>query len=96
MNKIDLEGRRAAVTGGAHGVFLENHAQRRYRDVRVAANHIAQSWDIAATCLEKRSASNLSMRTVVAQYAPWVPMVPKLSRSQASPRPSSPIPYHTP
>lgn len=34
---------------GAHGIFLENAAQRRYRDARAAANHIAQNWDRAAS-----------------------------------------------
>ncbi len=34
---------------GAHGIFSENAAQRKFRDVRVVANHIATNWDVAGT-----------------------------------------------
>lgn len=34
---------------GSHGIFEDNAAQRRYRDVRAAANHIAVSWDLSGT-----------------------------------------------
>ncbi len=34
---------------GSHGIFEENAAQRRYRDVRAAGNHIVLSWDLAGT-----------------------------------------------
>ena len=34
---------------GAHGIFSDNVAQRKFRDVRAAANHIAVNWDIAGT-----------------------------------------------
>jgi len=33
------------------------------------------SWDMAATSVTKCALLNVSMRAVVAQYAPWVPMV---------------------
>ena len=35
--------------GGAHGIFLSNAGQRRYRDVRASANHLAVSWDLAGS-----------------------------------------------
>lgn len=34
---------------GSHGIFTENTAQRRYRDVRAAGNHIVLNWDLAST-----------------------------------------------
>ncbi len=34
---------------GSHGIFQSNAVQRRYRDVRAAANHIVLNWDLAGT-----------------------------------------------
>lgn len=34
---------------GTHGIFNDQAAQRRYRDVRAAANHIAVNWDLSGT-----------------------------------------------
>ena len=35
--------------GGARSVYSDSIPQRRFRDVRVAANHIILNWDVAAT-----------------------------------------------
>jgi resorcinol 4-hydroxylase (FADH2) len=34
---------------GAHNVFSDNVSQRKFRDMRVASNHIAANWDVAGT-----------------------------------------------
>ena len=34
---------------GAHSIYEDNAAQRRYRDVRAAGNHVVLNWDLAGT-----------------------------------------------
>ncbi len=35
--------------GGAKGVYADSVPQRKFRDIRVAANHLALNWDVAGT-----------------------------------------------
>ena len=40
---------RLFATAGARGMFQDNAAQRKFRDMCAVSSHIATSWDIAAT-----------------------------------------------